>query len=142
MGAERIIAMSRTKRARNWRVSLARRHRSRTSDEGVARIKGVDRWKRRLGAGMRRHPGIDDAGNPCLAGRVGKWACGVPNGAISTVKSVLFTRHLHGGPARCAASCPSNRLGVEWKDQPGRFRLTLPWIRLPKGTRNGRAPRD
>ena len=66
LGAERIIVMSR----HESRQKLAREFGAtdivtERGDEGVARIKGLDRRARRaLGDRSRRHPGVDDAGHP------------------------------------------------------------------------------
>ncbi|EGE57453.1 hypothetical protein RHECNPAF_4310081 [Rhizobium etli CNPAF512] len=52
--------------ARIWRD----RHRHRTRRRRRGENQGVDRWRRRgLGAGMRRHRAVDDAGDQCLPPR-------------------------------------------------------------------------
>ena len=73
MGAERIIAMSR----HETRQKLAREFGAtdivtERGDEGVARIMEHDQGRRRrLGAGVRRHAGVDDAGDPLAPARAG-----------------------------------------------------------------------
>ena len=66
MGAERIIAMSRHKTRQDLALEYgATDIVSERGDAGVARIKELtERRRRRFGARMRRHPGIDDPGDP------------------------------------------------------------------------------
>ena len=66
MGAGRIIAMSRHEPRQKLALEFgAVDIVTERGDEGVARVQGADqRRRRRRGAGMRRHPRVDDAGDP------------------------------------------------------------------------------
>ena len=71
MGAGRIIAMSRHKTRQDLALEYgATDIVSERGEAGVARIKELtERRRRGLRAGMRRHQGIDDAGDPMRAAR-------------------------------------------------------------------------
>ena len=95
MGAERIIAMSR----HEARQKLAREFGAtdivtERGDEGVARIKDTDRRARRgFGAGVRRHAGVDDAGDPLHpAGRVRRLRRRPARGGVERGGAVLRPR--------------------------------------------------
>ena len=65
MGAERIIAMSRHKSRQDLALEYgATDIVAERGEEGVARVKELTKGRRRrFRAGMRRHAGVDDAGD-------------------------------------------------------------------------------
>ena len=140
MGAERIIAMSR----HETRQKLAREFGAtdivtERGDEGVARIKETDRGHRcRLGARVRRHAGIDDAGDPFTrpGGYVGY--VGVPHGVEFDGRGAVL--HPRPSPRRPRAGAPlpagADRPGLDRKINPGKvFDLTLPLEQVAEGYR-------
>ena len=141
MGAERIIAMSRSRVAAEARPRVRRdRYRDRARRRGRGAHQGADqRHRRRRGAGVRRHPGVDDAGDPFHApGRVRVGYVGVPHGVELDGEELFFTHvHLHGGPAPVRRFLPE-LIDLVWngKINPGKvFDLTLPLDQVAEGYR-------
>ena len=140
MGAERIIAMSR----HESRQKLAREFGAtdivtERGDEGVARIKELTEGnRRRFGAGVRRHAGVDDAGDPLRAPGGFVSYVGVPHGVELDGDELFFSHvHLHGGPAPVRRYLPQLiDLVLNGKINPGKvFDLTLPLDQVAEGYR-------
>ena len=86
------------------------RHRDRARRRGRRPHQGSDQGhRRRLGAGVRRHPGVDAAGDPCRpSGRVRGLRRRPARGRRSTARSCSSrTSTCTAAPRRCATTCPS-----------------------------------
>ena len=111
MGAERIIAMSR----HETRQKLAREFGAtdivdRARRRGRGPHHGHDQGhRRRLGAGVRRHAGVDDAGDPLdPQGRVRVLRRRPARGRARRARSCSSpTSTCTAAPPRCGATCPS-----------------------------------
>jgi threonine dehydrogenase-like Zn-dependent dehydrogenase len=140
MGAERIIAMSR----HESRQKLAREFGAtdivtERGDEGVARIKeltngiGAD-----AGAGVRRHPGVDDAGDQFHPpGRVRGLRWRPARSRARRRGAVLHPRPSPWWPRAGAPRLP-DLIDLVWngKINPGKvFDLTLPFDQVAEGYR-------
>ena len=141
MGAERIIAMSR----HETRQKLAREFGAtdivdRARRRGRGPHHGHDQGhRRRLGAGMRRHAGVDDAGDPLARAGAGTSPTSASRtGSSSNGEELFFAHvHLHGGPAPVRRYLPKLiDLVLNGKINPGKvFDLTLPLDQVAEGYR-------
>ena len=111
LGAERIIAMSRTRAAPAAGAGVRRhRHRHRTRRRGRGRDQGPDRRPRRaLGDRGGRHPGVDDAGHPLHpARRPRRLRRRHPRRVACPARSCSSpTSTCTAAPPRSAGSCPT-----------------------------------
>ena len=141
MGAERIIAMSR----HEPRQKLAREFGAtdiviERGDEGVERVQAADEGhRRRFGARVRRHAGVDDAGDPLhAAGRLGRLRRRAARRRARRARAVLLATFIStAARRRCGAICPS-LIDLVWngKIDPGKvFDLTLPLEQVAEGYR-------
>ena len=140
MGAERIIAMSRHESRQTARARVRRdRHRHRARRRGCRAHQAADEGRRRrLGARVRGHAGVDDAGHQGHPPRRLVGYVGVPHGVSLDGQQLFFSHvHLHGGPAPVRKYLPKLiDLVFNGTINPGKvFDLVLPLAQVAEGYR-------
>ena len=117
MGAERIIAMSRHEAQAEAGARVRRdRHRDRARRRGRRAHQGADQGRRRgLGARVRRHAGVDDAGDPLHAPRRIDQLCRRPARRRARRRGAVLHARASARRPRAGAPLPSraHRAGAE-----------------------------
>src|SRR5438309_4083006 len=138
MGAGRIIAMSR----HPSRQKLAREF----GATDIVTERGDPRRRRGRGTGVRRHPGVDDAGDPLDAARRVDWLRRRPAWRRAARRRIVLRPRPPSWRARAGTSIPppADRPGDERRDQPREGVRPDPAARPGRGRlpSDGRAPRD